>query len=404
MSPLKKETSEAWNLLYQLCQLALSVDVELTSSIPIPSKKVNWALLFQLAHYHKVSLLLHTGINLWTHKDLVPPAFKQALKKKKFQIARQNLFQSKSLLQILSLFQEHKIKVIPYKGIVLSKKIYGDIGMRRSSDLDLLIAFSDFEKVKKLLLEEGFKENFVLPGQFEKDRIKYGCEYGFILQKPNQPKVSIDLHWSVGDKIQQLNLSYHDFSPFIQKDKLFGVTADFFSPEGLFLSTSIHHSKEQWRSLSYITDITGLLLAHHKTFDWDKLVKVAQQKKIENILYLSLGMAQSFIAFPMPTMLHQKLKQQKIQYYLQKFLLDLPFQSSQKVSPNQLSLEKMKNQFFLRKKISTKLKIMYYNFIQILLPNGRDIEAMEAHEISYWKIFFTKPFRLWKEVNLTKHS
>ena len=396
----KKVPVKAYDLLYQLCQLAFATDGQSAQPNCLVAANFNWSSMVKLATQHKVIPLLYKGLNLWSQKELVPSNIMAILKQYLFQIATQNLFQSKSLIQIIKLFQEEGIKVIPYKGVILSDKAYQQKGMRRSSDLDLLIQFEDFEKVKTLLLANGFKENFVLPVKFEKNRIKYGCEYGFILQRVGQPKISIDLHWAVADKQQQLHLSYKDFIPFINQEKWSGLEGEFLSPEGLLLSTCIHHSKEQWNRLSYLTDMAALLNRYHSILNWSLLLEVAKHKKIENILYLGIGMTQNFIETPIPAIIQKGIQQKKVQYYLQKFNNKLFHQFLAPPNPLQQSLDKMWYQFSLRKKISTKLKILFYNGLTILLPNGRDIEGLEEHEISYWRLFFTKPFRLFRTIGL----
>ena len=389
-----------WIFLYQLCQLALKPYSGIRPSIP-KDTVIQWEEVIRLAIFHKVIPLLYKGILNWEGNAIVPISIKENLKRTVFRITRQNLFQSKSLLQILSLFQANQIKVIPYKGVLLSLEAYGSIAMRRSSDIDLLISYKDFEQVKALLLKEGFIENFVLPEPFEKNRIKYGCEYGFILRKEGQPQLNIDLHWFVGDKQQQLNLSYSDFIHFINKGNWVGLEAELLNPEGLFLSTCIHHSKEQWHRLSYLTDIAALLIKYQKDLDWKLLIKVSKQNKIENILYLGVSMAQNFIQVSLPPAIQQGINQKKVQTYQRKFTALLPRQYMTTTNQLQLSLDKMWFQFYLRKKIITKVKILFYNILIVILPNGRDIKGMKEDEISYWQIFFTKPFRLFSKFKET---
>jgi len=386
-------TSKEWSLLYQFCQSAIQPNLVKLGPIPTDSP-IQWEQLLNLAAFHKVCPLLHKSIQNWKGNANVPMVIQKQLKKKVLQITIQNLFQSKSLLQILSLFQAHQIRVIPYKGIVLSEKAYKNIAMRQSNDLDLLIQFKDFEGVKKLLLKEGYKENFVLPERFEKNRIKYGCEYGFILNKKGQPQIKIDLHWYVGDKQQQLNLSYADFTPFISSGEWAGLETDLLSPEGLLLSTIIHHSKEKWNRLSYVTDVAALLVKYHTTLNWELLINMTKQKNIENIFYLGVGMAQSFVDISLPLAIQRGVNQKKVETFQRKFTAVLPHNFTTTTNPLQSSLDKMWYQLSLRNKLVTKMKILYYNFLTIILPNGRDIEGVEKEKVSYWQIFFTKPFRL----------
>lgn len=67
--------------------------------------------------------------------------------------------------------------------------------------------------------------------------------------------------------------------PFIQQGQLFGLTTAFLSPEGLLLSTCIHHTKEQWHSLSYLTDMASLLVKYKTSLNWQLLINTAKEKK-----------------------------------------------------------------------------------------------------------------------------
>ena len=77
-----------------------------------------------------------------------------------FQEYKKNTFQMLHLCgemeQISKLFTENQIRLLFLKGPVLAAELYGDISLRTSKDLDILIPIADLEKVEELLLNVGY--------------------------------------------------------------------------------------------------------------------------------------------------------------------------------------------------------------------------------------------------------
>lgn len=68
------------------------------------------------------------------------------------------------------IFEAFEANEIPYaviKGAVLSKSTYGDINMRKSGDIDLLISRKNIDIVKKIMLDDGFVQGRVTDSGIE---------------------------------------------------------------------------------------------------------------------------------------------------------------------------------------------------------------------------------------------
>jgi hypothetical protein len=50
------------------------------------------------------------------------------------------------------------IPVVPLKGVALADEVYGDIGARQSSDIDLLVGIEDLDRAVKVAEEQGWRE------------------------------------------------------------------------------------------------------------------------------------------------------------------------------------------------------------------------------------------------------
>ena len=65
----------------------------------------------------------------------------------------QMLHLSGEMEQVSKLFTENEIRTLFLKGPVLAHDLYGDISLRTSSDLDLLIPLHDLDKAEELLIK-----------------------------------------------------------------------------------------------------------------------------------------------------------------------------------------------------------------------------------------------------------
>ncbi len=105
----------------------------------------------------------------------------------------------KETARLISLLRSAGLSVFPYKGLAFSLLFYGDIGMRESGDIDLIIKPEELPLVNDLLKEDGYlpeEEDFVRFlgwDKFTKTRRGYNLKK---LDRTGLP-VHLELHWRV---------------------------------------------------------------------------------------------------------------------------------------------------------------------------------------------------------------
>ena len=82
---------------------------------------------------------------------------KTALKNELHSITLKNFELAKETERIVKKLEAANIVAIPYKGVAFSKQFYGDISMRESSDIDLIINPDQLDLIIKLIQEDGYK-------------------------------------------------------------------------------------------------------------------------------------------------------------------------------------------------------------------------------------------------------
>lgn len=152
---------------------------------------LDWRVLLGLARENGVLLLLQQSL-LAAGAD-IPEFFQEAARECRA-FAEWLADELEVLLRDL---WDLRIEVSPLKGPALSLALYGDVAMRTSNDLDLLVRRRDFLRCEVLLLERGF---VALGPVSEHDRRfvrnKLLVELHFELASPRDFPFDIDNIWS----------------------------------------------------------------------------------------------------------------------------------------------------------------------------------------------------------------
>ena len=108
--------------------------------------------------------------------------------------SRRNLFLTKELLNLLTLFETHQIAAIPFKGPVLAASVYKNLALRQFSDLDLIIHKQHVAKARELLISHGYRPQFDLNDSQETAFVR---SYPAQCFERDDGKVVVDLHWTM---------------------------------------------------------------------------------------------------------------------------------------------------------------------------------------------------------------
>ena len=108
---------------------------------------LRWQHLLKLNLIYRMIPLLHHNLKQNTTTD-IPPEFQKALSNLIRIHTNQVLKMNFELLRVVKILKQHNIRLIPYKGLVLSLMAYGDSNFRSFDDLDILVSEDDDFKPK----------------------------------------------------------------------------------------------------------------------------------------------------------------------------------------------------------------------------------------------------------------
>lgn len=161
------------------------------------SESISWDFFITEILRHNVGPLIFEIIHHGQLEDLFPPTVIQELKKIHQQTAFFNMFLYAEAKKIVQALSQKNIPAILFKGASLSQDVYGNIALRPSADIDILVQKDSIQEVKKTFFELGFS----FPQMLMSEDFYYRNHFHIPFSKnlKNFP-IEIEIHWNLMDK------------------------------------------------------------------------------------------------------------------------------------------------------------------------------------------------------------
>jgi hypothetical protein len=257
------------------------------------SQGVRWRVLFELAERHGVQPLLHQSLSRM--EQLVPAADMRVLA----QLYQANLHRSmllaREFIHLMDHLAEKHIEVLPYKGLALAEQMYGDIALRQTGDIDLLIHAKDLPAVRDTLRELGYEPHTSLSPTEEQAILNSGYECVF---DGRGARNMLEVQWGILPRF---------YSVGFKQDELFrravsitvaghGMRAP--SPEDLFLILSVHAAKHVWGRLIWLCDLARIMASPQLNWGW--IAEQAEDLGIARTLRVTLLLVNRLLHVEIP--------------------------------------------------------------------------------------------------------
>jgi hypothetical protein len=267
------------------------------ASVLDSAANVDWDALLAAADFHGVTDLLLTPLTSGSAN--VPARVVQYLENRQLEVTGLNLNRTTQLVAILRRLSEHGVPALTFKGPALAAGVYGHLGCRLSSDLDLLIHRRDLARLRQLLMADGYTlpararhragslAHGLFPAAGRDDTMLPGQRW----------QTTVDVHiafayWTLGIQFDTSDL----FDRAVTVD-VAGQTVATLCPNDLLLVLAIHGMMHGWAWLRFVSDIDACAA---QVTDWDEVIRRAESARMSRVLRVALLLAVDVLRTALP--------------------------------------------------------------------------------------------------------
>ncbi len=292
--PVSDPTLETeWSLLRTACSAGTPGE-KLDLIRPLLREPICWKILFDLADRHGVQPLLCQTLS--TIEEAVPSEDMHALKQRYQVNLLKALFLSRELIRIVDRLSEIGIEVMPYKGLALAEAIYGDIALRQSGDIDLLIRPQDLPRIREAVSELGYTPHSLLSKAEERAYLKSGYECAF---DGTAGRNLLEVQWAIQPRFYAVDSDNEGLFRRAVSIEVAGRSMKTPSAEDLFIVLSLHAAKHVWGRLIWLCDLARIV--NLPALNWKWIGSQATELGIVRILRVSLLLVRQLLGTAIPS-------------------------------------------------------------------------------------------------------
>ena len=281
-----------WSLLRAACSADLT-PAKLERLRCLLCKAVCWKALIDLADRHGTQPLLYQALS--KVEGAVDREQMRALEQR-YQInLHKALFLSRELIRIVDHLSAIGIVVMPYKGLPLAEAIYGDISLRQSGDIDMLIRAVDLSRIRKAVAEFGYTPHSPLSEAQEQEYLKSGYECAF--DGPAGRNL-LEVQWAIQPRFYAVEFDMEGLFDRAMELTVAGHAMKTPSVEDLFLVLSLHAAKHVWGRLIWLCDLERIMTLPELNWNW--IATQAAAMGAVRIVRVSLLLANRLLETPIP--------------------------------------------------------------------------------------------------------
>lgn len=355
----------------------------------IGDAEVDWNKVASTAHIHWIKPVV---FRVLLDGATIPADFKDKFKRELQLTTIKALNTAKETERLILLLREAGVRAIPYKGVAFSKQFYGDIAMRESSDIDLIIDPIDLPKAISVLNKEGLANPY--HSEYERighnDYIKNYKDYTLDGETELKERLHLELHWKMlGNYLALPNEELYFKLNNLEKSTIASTTIDLLSKEEHARATLLHHIFQD--RIGYLKTIVDIGISLKQLSDIDAVLKNKAVYEIEtdycfNVIEDIIGI---FI----------KEGNKKYNRKLNDIILNSEYEKS---SNNKIPIISSVVYYFKSLSVTSsfyknhlKGSIYILNSISSFIkPSSLEVQLIQLPKYLYFLYFIIRPFRL----------
>ncbi|EHQ89378.1 nucleotidyltransferase domain-containing protein [Desulfosporosinus youngiae] len=368
-------------------------------------QSLNWDSFLQLAMNHRVLPLVYKKLSNPNSPE-VPEYVMKALQQECRNNALRAVGMAGEMIRVIRIMEENGIRPLILKGAPLALKLYQDIALRPSVDIDIMVKPLDFTKAEKLMDMLGYKR--LKPGssmiQTQRQKEKYYNKFQHFSYFHFERAICVELHWrtyNFGVKgiptASGLKTQTIDFG---------GCFVSTMADEEWLMYLMVHGCNHMWSRLRWLIDIKKFM---QMTIDWDRLMLLADSNELKVIVHLTLILVNELLAVPIPGPLSQDVAKDRKAWKLAQIVIDELRDNPDEVSYSRSSyLKKLvfkQPQYYVSLRTGWKRKLLYiFTYISAKIhPGEKDLQLFPLPSNLNWFYYLIRPFNwVWRRFFIIK--
>nr|QRZ20073.1 nucleotidyltransferase family protein [Virgibacillus sp. AGTR] len=253
---------------------------------------IDWDKCIDLMKHHRIYPLLYSRLKVNKAISL-PSDVIQFLSKEYRRNTMEMLHLSAEIDEVSNVFAKQAIPLIVLKGPVLAHELYGDISLRTSSDIDVLIPLDRLKTAEALLKRFGYEKDDYIQTILN----DWKWRHHHVTYIHPQKQIKLELHWRLHPGPAK-EPSFTQLWDRRRKSSLHKSPVYLLGYEDLFLFLVSHGARHGWSRLRWIIDIQQMLKL--QKMDWMSLNKHLKKYGYHHIGGQSITLARDLVNTTLP--------------------------------------------------------------------------------------------------------
>ena len=270
---------------------------------------VDWKDVFEVAIRQGIRPLVQKNV-LATYPGVIPEEDRAKLIEIERAAAMHNIFLVKEMGRLMKYLAAKDVSALALKGPALAQMAYGDINLRSYVDLDLYVKKKDFDRVERLLQEDGYAALRKISGLMGIPRRLYVWQSGQLSFRRGASVFYVDLHRDIMPPLYYYMVDFETFWRRSESLVIAGTEVRSCIAEDVLQILCYHGAKNRWEAMKYICDVAELIRSNEQ-LDWDFVLASARKTRGERILFLGLYLAHLLLEATLPAEIVQRMHRDK---------------------------------------------------------------------------------------------
>lgn len=372
----------AQELRLLLAILRLEEGEELTSDHWELMENANWHFFIELARHHRVFPTISRRLQK-LKTSYIPSFVRSLFQRDYYRNTIEMLALCGEMEQLSSRLTAVHIRALFLKGPVIAADLYGDVSLRTSCDLDVLVPLEQLEATESLLISLGYKKDDYITSVLNDWKWRH---HHSTFTHPLKG-IKVEVHWRLNPSPSK-EPAFEELWSRKRQSALISRPIYYLGREDLFMFLVSHGARHGWSRLRWLLDIKQLV---HQQIDWPKLINVLRKHQLLHIGGQALYLAARLLAAPIREEMKPIMASRKAEWLAEDTLFYLQRMVNLHSSPLPKEVERYHKQYLIAL-MTTRQKLLFY--ASLLHPFPEDALTLPLPTKLHFLYFPLRPF-LW---------